>query len=100
MRGRSPAMVAELPRPHRVPPMKKDPSQSRWIKSLLLNAERVCPYNVSYRMWSGGMNDGHRQARAWAAACGPSVQVDEIMLHARVTPEKFDALIDVLEAAP
>lgn len=33
-------------------------------------------------------------------ACGPSVQVDEIMLHARVTPEKFDALIDVLEAAP
>lgn len=33
-------------------------------------------------------------------ACGPSVQVDETTLHARVTPEKFDALIDELEAAP
>lgn len=33
-------------------------------------------------------------------ACGPSVQVDETTLHARVTPEKFDALIDMLEAAP
>lgn len=33
-------------------------------------------------------------------ACGPSVQVDETTLHAQVTPEKFDALIDELEAAP
>lgn len=33
-------------------------------------------------------------------ACGPSVQVDEATLHAQVTPEKFDALIDELEAAP
>lgn len=33
-------------------------------------------------------------------ACGPSVQVDETTLHARVTPEKFDALIEELEAAP
>lgn len=33
-------------------------------------------------------------------ACGPSVQVDETTLHAQVTPEKFDALIAVLEAAP
>lgn len=33
-------------------------------------------------------------------ACGPSMQVDETTLHARVTPEKFDALIDELEAAP
>jgi formate dehydrogenase subunit gamma len=33
-------------------------------------------------------------------ACGPSVQVDEATLHARMTPEKFDALIATLEAAP
>ncbi len=33
-------------------------------------------------------------------ACGPSLQVDETTLHARVTPEKFDALIAALEAAP
>ncbi len=33
-------------------------------------------------------------------ACGPSVQVDESTLHARVTPEKFDALIAALESAP
>lgn len=33
-------------------------------------------------------------------ACGPSVQVDETSLHARVTPETFDALIAALEAAP
>ena len=32
-------------------------------------------------------------------ACGPSVQVDETTLHARVTPEKFDALLAALEAA-
>ncbi len=32
-------------------------------------------------------------------ACGPSVQVDETTLHARVTPEKFDALIAALESA-
>lgn len=31
-------------------------------------------------------------------ACGPSVQIDETTLHARVTPEKFDALIAALEA--
>ena len=33
-------------------------------------------------------------------ACGPSLQVDETTLHAQVTPEKFDALIAALEAAP
>lgn len=33
-------------------------------------------------------------------ACGPSVQVDETTLHAQVTPEKFDALVAALEAAP
>jgi formate dehydrogenase subunit gamma len=33
-------------------------------------------------------------------ACGPSVQVDETTLHARVTPENFDALIAALGAAP
>jgi formate dehydrogenase subunit gamma len=33
-------------------------------------------------------------------ACGPSVQVDETTLHGLVTPEKFDALIDGLAAAP
>jgi formate dehydrogenase subunit gamma len=33
-------------------------------------------------------------------ACGPSLQVGETTLHARVTPEKFDALIAALEAAP
>lgn len=33
-------------------------------------------------------------------ACGPSLQVDESTLHAQVTPEKFDALIAALEAAP
>ena len=32
-------------------------------------------------------------------ACGPSVQVDETTLHARVTPKKFDALIAALKAA-
>ncbi|MDP2822833.1 MAG: NAD(P)H-dependent oxidoreductase subunit E [Sulfuritalea sp.] len=31
-------------------------------------------------------------------ACGPALQIDEATLHARVTPEKFDALIDALEA--
>ncbi|MEN6585049.1 MAG: formate dehydrogenase subunit gamma [Sulfuricella sp.] len=29
-------------------------------------------------------------------ACGPAIQIDETTLHARVTPEKFDALMDVL----
>lgn len=33
-------------------------------------------------------------------ACGPSLQIDETTLHAQVTPEKFDALIDALEAEP
>jgi formate dehydrogenase subunit gamma len=33
-------------------------------------------------------------------ACGPSLQVDETTLHARMTPEKFDALMAALEAAP
>ena len=33
-------------------------------------------------------------------ACGPSLQIDETTLHARVTPEKFDALIEALEAKP
>lgn len=33
-------------------------------------------------------------------ACGPALQVDEAGLHGRVTPEKFDALIDGLEASP
>lgn len=33
-------------------------------------------------------------------ACGPSLQVDETTLHGQVTPEKFDALIAALEAAP
>jgi len=33
-------------------------------------------------------------------ACGPSLQVDETTLHALVTPEKFDALVAALEAAP
>jgi formate dehydrogenase subunit gamma len=31
-------------------------------------------------------------------ACGPALQIDEVTLHARVTPEKFDVLIDALEA--
>lgn len=31
-------------------------------------------------------------------ASGPTVQVDEHQLHARMTPEKFDALIAALEA--
>lgn len=31
-------------------------------------------------------------------ACGPSLQIDEATLHARVTPEKFDALIAALES--
>ena len=31
-------------------------------------------------------------------AIGPALQVDETTLHARVTAEKFDALMDVLEA--
>lgn len=30
-------------------------------------------------------------------ACGPAVQIDDEHLHARVTPEKFDALIAALE---
>jgi formate dehydrogenase subunit gamma len=30
-------------------------------------------------------------------AIGPAVQVDEEHLHARVTPDRFDALIDALE---
>jgi formate dehydrogenase subunit gamma len=30
-------------------------------------------------------------------AIGPAIQVDETTLHAHVTPEKFDALIDALE---
>ena len=33
-------------------------------------------------------------------ACGPSLQIDETTLHAQVTPEKFDALVADLEAAP
>ncbi|MBI4986722.1 MAG: NAD(P)H-dependent oxidoreductase subunit E [Rhodocyclales bacterium] len=32
-------------------------------------------------------------------ALGPAVQIDETTLHAHVTPEKFDALIDDLDAA-
>ena len=31
-------------------------------------------------------------------ASGPAIQIDEEHLHARVTPEKFDALIAALEA--
>jgi formate dehydrogenase subunit gamma len=31
-------------------------------------------------------------------AIGPALQIDETTLHARVTPEKFDALMDALEA--
>jgi formate dehydrogenase subunit gamma len=31
-------------------------------------------------------------------ACGPAVQVDETTLHAGVTPEKFDRLMDALES--
>lgn len=31
-------------------------------------------------------------------ACGPALQVDETTLHAKVTPEKFDALIALLKA--
>jgi formate dehydrogenase subunit gamma len=31
-------------------------------------------------------------------AIGPGLQIDETRLHARVTPEKFDALMDTLEA--
>ncbi|OHC62186.1 MAG: formate dehydrogenase [Rhodocyclales bacterium GWA2_65_20] len=31
-------------------------------------------------------------------AIGPALQIDETTLHARVTPEKFDALIEALEA--
>lgn len=33
-------------------------------------------------------------------AIGPSIQVDEINLHAQVTPGKFDALIADLEGTP
>ncbi len=33
-------------------------------------------------------------------ACGPAMQIDETTLHAQVTPEKFDALVAALEAAP
>ncbi len=33
-------------------------------------------------------------------ACGPALQVDETTLQGRVTPEKFDALIAALKAAP
>jgi len=29
---------------------------------------------------------------------GPAIQIDEMTLHARVTPEKFDALMDALGA--
>ncbi|MDK9704445.1 MAG: NAD(P)H-dependent oxidoreductase subunit E [Sulfuritalea sp.] len=31
-------------------------------------------------------------------AIGPALQIDETTLHAKVTPKKFDALIDALEA--
>jgi formate dehydrogenase subunit gamma len=31
-------------------------------------------------------------------ACGPALQIDEATLHGLVTPTKFDALIDGLEA--
>ena len=31
-------------------------------------------------------------------AIGPALQIDETKLHARVTPEKFDVLMDALEA--
>jgi len=31
-------------------------------------------------------------------AIGPALQIDETTLHARVTPEKFDTLMDALEA--
>lgn len=31
-------------------------------------------------------------------AIGPALQIDETTLHARVTPEKFDVLMDALEA--
>lgn len=31
-------------------------------------------------------------------AIGPALQIDEATLHARVTPEQFDALMDALEA--
>jgi formate dehydrogenase subunit gamma len=31
-------------------------------------------------------------------AIGPALQIDEAILHARVTPEQFDALMDALEA--
>lgn len=31
-------------------------------------------------------------------AIGPALQIDETTLHAHVTPEKFDALMDALEA--
>lgn len=31
-------------------------------------------------------------------ACGPAVQVDESILHGRVTPQTFDALVAALEA--
>lgn len=33
-------------------------------------------------------------------AIGPAIQIDETSLHARVTPEKFDALIDDLGDQP
>jgi formate dehydrogenase subunit gamma len=33
-------------------------------------------------------------------ACGPSLQLDETTLHGQVTPDKFDALVAALEAAP
>jgi formate dehydrogenase subunit gamma len=33
-------------------------------------------------------------------AIGPVVQIDDEHLHARVTPEKFDALVAALEAKP
>ncbi|MCF8197121.1 MAG: formate dehydrogenase subunit gamma [Sulfuritalea sp.] len=33
-------------------------------------------------------------------ACGPALQIDETTLHARVTPQKFDALVDALEVDP
>ncbi len=33
-------------------------------------------------------------------ACGPAVQVDEMELHAAMTPAKFDALVARLESEP
>jgi formate dehydrogenase subunit gamma len=33
-------------------------------------------------------------------ACGPAVQVDEMQLHAAMTPAKFDVLVARLESEP